>query len=149
MTTNEKALEILSKTSDGNKLAPRDLYLLQEAVNGNLSELGMQAFDKLHEQVNAGTYDRAKVYYYDVEHMIKDGQGYIYYKGKHVEHFSYRNTQADRAREKADLLALKARCELLEKKGIEVDAATAVWEVEKYLTEEELNAIANQYKIAA
>lgn len=145
MTTNEKAIEILRETSDGNNLAPRDLSLLQAAVNNDLSEKGIEVFNKLHEQVMAGTYDKSKVYYYGVEYMTKDGQGYIYYKGKHVEHYSYR----DSAEELSALKRLQARCVLLEKKGIDVGVATAVFEVEKYLTEEEIAAIDNQYKLAA
>lgn len=145
MKTNEKAIEILRETSDGNNLAPRDLSLLQAAVNNDLNEKGMEVFDKLHEQVMSGTYDKSKVYYYGVEHMTKDGQGYIYYKGNQVEHYSCRNS----VEEFSALKRLQARCVLLEAKGIEVDTATAVFEIEKYLSAEEIALIDNQYKIAA
>jgi hypothetical protein len=145
MKINEKALEILRATSDGSNLAPRDLSLLQAAVNGDLSEKGIEVFNELYEQVMAGTYDKNKVYYYGVEHMTKDCIGYIYYKGKLVEHYSYRNS----AEEITALKRLQARCVLLEAKGVEVDTATAVFEIEKYLSPEEIINIDNQFKIAA
>ena len=44
--TCDKAIEILQATSDGDKLAPLDLKLIESAVNGFLSEEGIKAFNQ-------------------------------------------------------------------------------------------------------
>lgn len=146
---NEKALEILRQTNDGSGLSPKALNLLQGAVNGHLSDYGLAAFETLHKNVMAGTYDKSKDYYYGVEHMTKDNTGYIYYKGMCVEHFSYRNAEADRANELLALKRLKARCELLEQKKIEIHIGTAILQVEKYLSPAEIAGIDEALKAAA
>jgi hypothetical protein len=56
--------------------------------------------------------------------LTMDGQGYVYWKGIHVEHFSYgreEQKEADAARKVA------ARCMNLEKIGVPVNSRTAVW----------------------
>jgi hypothetical protein len=56
ISTCDKAIAILQATSDGDKLAPLDLKLVESAVNGFLSEEGMKVFNQLHETIVAGKY---------------------------------------------------------------------------------------------
>jgi hypothetical protein len=119
----DKACEILEKTEDGDKLSPAHLYLLQEAVNGNVTELGRQAFENLHSQVIAGTYQPP--WFHGVEHMTQDHEGYVYWKGKHVEH--YHGSVCHSEEGKRELEELARRCRILESEGAEINVQSAVW----------------------
>jgi hypothetical protein len=55
--------------------------------------------------------------------LTKDGQGYIYWKGIHVEHYSH----SDPSKELADAEELIRRCEHLESLGVIVSSGSAVW----------------------
>lgn len=110
----DKALDILSKTNDGDSLDPQHLKLLEYAVNGVLNEKGVEVFNQLHEQVVAGQYQ--KPYLHGVEYMTRDHEGYIYYKGQHVEHYSSWWVYSLNA--KQELEALQDQCIFLEKNGI-------------------------------
>ncbi len=70
---------------DGDQLAPEYLKLLEYAVNGDLNEAGIALFRKLHAQVMAGTYVRP--WLQGVEHLTRDHDGFVYWKGHHVEHW--------------------------------------------------------------
>jgi hypothetical protein len=52
----EKACAILRATRDGEDLLPWQLNLVENAVNGFLNELGWRVFDRLHDEVAAGTH---------------------------------------------------------------------------------------------
>jgi len=120
----DKACAILKKTDDGNLLEPQDLKLLENAVNGWLTEAGREAFDRLyHRVVTDGTY--TKPYLHGIEHITHDHDGYIYYKGIHVEHYSRDYVYSEAAQN--ELLELKRRCAFLERKGVEVSCASVVW----------------------
>src|SRR5437016_9064775 len=45
---NDKALEIIRATHDGNDLSPPHLKLVESAVNGFLTEQGKLAFEELY-----------------------------------------------------------------------------------------------------
>jgi hypothetical protein len=62
---------------------------------------------------------------HDIEHITRDHEGYIYYKGIHVEHYDRDWVYSEDA--KNSLLELKRRCEFLERKGIEVSSGSAIW----------------------
>jgi hypothetical protein len=83
--TCDKAIEILQATSDGDKLAPLDLKLVESAVNGFLSEEGIKVFNQLHEAVVAGKYKHP--WFHSIENMTLDHVGYVYWKGAIVEHY--------------------------------------------------------------
>lgn len=61
-------------------------------------------------------------------HLTKDSQGYVYWKGHHVEHFSFSRDEAGRQREQRAALALAARCEHLERIGMSISARTVLCE---------------------
>jgi len=90
----DKSIEILRRTRDGNDLAPHHLKLVEIAVNGWLSEAGEVAFDELYQSVLNGY---KPPWHCGVEHVIKDHEGYIYWRGIRIEHFTYRSCE-DEAR---------------------------------------------------
>jgi len=124
----EKACAILQKTNDGGDLDPGHLYLVQSAVNGILTEKGKQAFEDLCRQVEAGY---KKPWFHGIEHMTRDHEGYIYWKGKHVEHYSFYGPKAWEEEGK-EAQELARRCRHLESIGVEVNYSHAVWTWEKY-----------------
>ena len=122
--TCDKACKILEKTKDGDLLDPQDLKLTESAVNGCLSEAGYEVFERLYQNVVVdGTYN--KPYLHGIEHITRDHEGYIYYKGSNVEHYDRDYVNSEDA--KNSLLELKRRCEFLERKGVEVTSASVIW----------------------
>lgn len=120
--TFDRAILILEKTNDGDALAPFHLHLVQEAINQNLNEKGEAAFLALYEQcISEQGY--AKPWLHEIEHLTIDHEGYVFWKGKEVEHYSFKNKQE----EKAAAEELARRCRLLEERGQEVNTTTAVW----------------------
>lgn len=60
-----------------------------------------------------------------IDHLTQDGKGYVYWRGQHVEHYSY---PAERAAEESQAaLELRTRCIHLEALGIPVTSRTATW----------------------
>lgn len=122
MDIHEKAVLILEKTQDGNALASAHLHLLERAINGELGTKDQGAFDALYYQVRYDSYDAAKYYLFGIEHLTRDSQGYVYWRGKHVEHYSH--SDMDAMKEEAQGLA--SRCLQLESKGFPVNSRTAI-----------------------
>jgi hypothetical protein len=116
---SELACDILRATQDGEELAPPDLKLVELAVNGFLSQAGEAAFLELHR--NATKPEGYTVpWFLGIEHMTRDHQRYIYWKGVLIEHFDHDHWQQDgwRQRMKDSAEALAARCRALEAQGI-------------------------------
>ena len=112
------ACDILRATHDGQDLAPPDLKVVEMAVNGFLSESGWTLFKELHR--NATKPEGYTVpWFLGIEHMTRDHQGYIYWKGVKVEHYDHDTFQQPgwRERMKADADALAVRCRQLEETG--------------------------------
>src|ERR1700730_18467361 len=86
-TMTTETIEVLRATHDGEDLSPPHLYLVQLAVNGNLSDEGKVTWAALVASVRAGTYK--KPWHMGVEHLTKDHQGYIYWRDVNVEHYSF------------------------------------------------------------
>jgi hypothetical protein len=123
-STCDKACEILKKTNDGDLLDPQDLKITEYAVNGYLNESGREVFDKLYQRVVVdGAY--VKPYLHDIEHITRDHEGYIYYKGIHVEHYDHDYVYSEDA--KYSLMELKRRCDFLERKGVDVSNGSVIW----------------------
>ncbi|MDO8725105.1 MAG: hypothetical protein Q7J35_03435 [Candidatus Methanoperedens sp.] len=113
LTTIDKAIVVLEKTRDGDDLDPKLLGLVELAVNGNLNNMGKDAFEGLYLEVTNGTYKRP--WFHDVEHMVIDHEGFVYWKGNKVEHFTLRWAYSDSARKQA--VELGRQCKILETKG--------------------------------
>lgn len=120
---SERALAIIRATNDGDALAPRDLKLVELAVNGFLNPQGEKLFHKLYGEVMAGTYRWP--WYKDIEHLTLDHVGYVRWKGQVVEHFelpyAYTEEPTKYARE------IARRCAFLEAYGIQPTTHRIVW----------------------
>jgi len=125
MTYNDMAIVILQNTHDGNDLAPEHLGLLQLAVNRGLNELGEIAFVELYQNVQGGY---VRPWFHGIEHLTRDHEGYVYWKGIHVEHYSYR----DKDKEKAAAMELAERCRHLESIGVEVTTGNVIFRWEEF-----------------
>ncbi|WP_165989569.1 hypothetical protein [Caballeronia sp. SBC1] len=112
----DKAIEILQRTRDGDTLEARDLKLVEQAVNGALNEAGRDLFEKLHSSVISGAYATTRHWFHDIEHLTRDHQGYVFWKGRQIEHYSH----SDPAESRRDALELAERCRTLESKGFRV-----------------------------
>ena len=110
MTLIDKACTILEKTNDGSNLTPQHLKLIENAVNGFLNEEDLKAFDELYKSVAGGKYQRPD--YLGVEFMDRDQEGYVYFKGQSVEHYSAFYAYSYSAQ--ADLKVLQSKCLYLE-----------------------------------
>ena len=110
MTLIDKACTILEKTNDGSNLTPQHLKLIENAVNGFLNEKGLKAFDELYKTVADGKYRRPD--YLGVKFMDRDQEGYVYFKGQSVEHYSAFYAYSYSAQ--ADLKVLQSKCLYLE-----------------------------------
>lgn len=126
-TRCDQAIEILRATSDGDELEPQHLYLVQCAVNGVLSELGEQEFQKLLAQVKSPE-GYKKGWYFGIENLILRHTGYVYWRGVEVEHYSFHKNGNYGEDAKAAATELARRCRILESKGITPDTNTAVWQ---------------------
>lgn len=134
MNNSDKAITILQNTDDGDKLTGSHLGLLEAAVNGNLTAKGQKMFDDLYQQVVAGVYRRP--WFHGIEHLDKQQTGYVLWKGIPIEHFSYRDFEA----EKKGAERLAKKCRYLEERGEEVTASSVLdvgWDnvLKKYVGE--------------
>jgi hypothetical protein len=125
----EMADEILQKTNDGNELNPNSLYLVQEMINGHLNDRGKEAFLKLHEAISSGTY--VKTWFHGIKNLTIDHNGYVYWRGKVVEHYKLRWAYSDKAKKGAEELA--KRCELLESLDEPISSRTVICRYEKII----------------
>jgi len=118
----DKACEILQKTNDGDDLDPRHLKLLEMAVNGFLNDVGETAFEELYTNVQAGY---QKPWFHDIEHLTRNHEGYVLWKGKAVEHYDSSLAYSAAAKKQAEELA--RRCRILESRGEIPTTHNAIW----------------------
>jgi len=119
----DRSLEIIRKTNDGNDLAPRDLKLVELAVNGFLNPTGEQLFQRLYEDVMAGKYRWP--WYKDIEHLTLDHVGYVRWKAHIVEHFEPAYAYGEESTAYAHEIA--RRCSFLESHGVKPTTRAIVW----------------------
>lgn len=122
LTDIDRALDILQRANDGDDLVPFDLWLVQEAVNGHLSERGRQAFLDLCARVEAGY---RVGWLHGIEHLVMAPDGYVSWKGEIVEHYDERLRTSEDGRRQA--IEIARRCRILEERGEPVNSATVVW----------------------
>jgi hypothetical protein len=125
----DMSIEILQRTHDGDALDPRDLALIQCIVNAgpyDVTEAGEVAFDDLYRRATEEEY--VKPWFYDIEYLTRDHIGYVYWKGRQVEHFDYRE---DYDGERKAALELARRCRILEARGVKPTSTTAIWKWEE------------------
>lgn len=126
MSVCDDAITILQKTKDGDNLSPQDLALVQFMVNASVygvTEAAEAAFEDLKARVAAGYQPR---WLGGVEHLTRDHEGFVYWKGQQIEHWSTSlAADADRAPIKAAELA--SRCRLLEEHGWPINVNSVIW----------------------
>lgn len=126
----DMACEILRGTNDGDDLSPGDLYLVQELVNDHLTPKGIEYARNIRDQVKAGTY--VKPWMCGVEGLTQDHEGYVYWKGVQIEHYSH----SDYTKKKQDAIELARRCLLLESLYIQPTCGRVVWRWSDYEPDE-------------
>ena len=110
----EKASFILRNTDDGDSLLPEDLVLVEMAINGGLDDGGITAFVRLYEAVEGGTYVHPWFHY--IENMTIDAEGFVYWKGDRVDH--YTRPWAFSVEGKVHATRLAEACRSLENAGL-------------------------------
>ena len=123
----ELAIDILRATNDGNDLAPEHLKLLEIAVNCPLGVKALQSFRRLHREVTSGTY--ARPWLQGVEHLTRDHNGYVSWKGLRVDHWSGNLPHTEKGKDAA--LELARRCEIIESRGEVPDTTSVIWKWEE------------------
>jgi hypothetical protein len=118
----EMTCEILQATNDGDDLDPQHLWLGQEWVNDTLNEKGEQTFHELYQNVKQGY---KPPWFHDIENLLRCQNGYVYWKGKQVEHYDSPWAYSSEGKKSAEELA--SRCRHLESIGVEVNSTNAVW----------------------
>jgi hypothetical protein len=112
----DQSIEILRDSRDGEDLEPAHLSLVEAAANNLLTERGVQAFQQLHAEVTSGKY--TKPWLCGVERVTRNHQGYVYWKGNRIEHFTF--SAMDAAHLKAITQRLAEKCRHIEALGLPV-----------------------------
>lgn len=116
----DEAIQVLRGTHDGDELERGHLALVQHVVNcgiDSLSDHGREVWHQLVADVASGTYRQRG--FHGQEALRIDRDGYVYWRGVRVEHFSYRDDE----REREGAMALARNCRLLEARGVQPTAA--------------------------
>lgn len=117
------ATEILALTEQGALLTPWDFSFVK-----NLSGLD-GAFDvlpglkQLKQEITNGSYSTSFEWFHGLKYLAKNGQGYVFWKGVSIEHFSYGENSAG---ERDAAIRLEARCRKLESLGFPVTSRTVL-----------------------
>ena len=130
------AIEILQATNDGDNLSPRQLAVVEAAVNGALNDYGRELFNEIHTTIKEIGKPPVE-WLHDIEHMTRDQEGYVYYKGKQIEHFDYWNEESYVKLAEATVRLAKI-CAYYETNNIPITTTTVVWHREKYCPAEVL-----------
>jgi hypothetical protein len=112
----DKAIAILAGTQDGARLSAQQLKLTELAANNNLSAVGLAELEQLYRSVTRGEYAPPGDSLFGIAHLTRDGAGYVYWKGRSVEHYSHTDREA--MQQAAQRLA--NRCMHLEANGFPV-----------------------------
>lgn len=119
----DTCIEILQATRDGEHLDPKHLKLVELAINGMLNATGLHLFEQLLQNVRKGY---VKPWFHGVEHITRNHDGYVLWKGVAIEHFSAAYAASEEAAD--DVRELARRCLILEGKGIRPTTGTVVWQ---------------------
>ena len=123
MSPHDQAIEILKFTDDGNQLSMDDLALLETVINsglGALSPRGQQYWNELHEKAVKGEY--VLPWLHGQQHLTKDQEGNVFWKGHHIEHYSFK----DKAAEAVAARELARVCLTAESRGLAMTWASCL-----------------------
>lgn len=119
----DEASGILRATNDGDDLSPEDLGLVQYVVNNGVESYPVRvAWDDLQARVHAGY---QKPWLHGIEHLTRDHEGYVSWKGHVVDHWSGDLPYSKEG--KAEATELARRCRILEERGEDIRPMTVVW----------------------
>jgi len=101
---SDMVIFILQNTNDGDDLGNGQLRLVEGGANNALSEKGNEALKDLFEEVKGGNFQ--KPFFHGIQNMTQDQEGFIYWKGKQVEHYSFSDWEEEEfsARELAEVI---------------------------------------------
>ena len=120
MSISEQAQAILESTSNGANLYPADLKLVQSVISGSISEAAEIAIYELYDTVvRNNSYPR---WFHGIQFLTQDHEGYVYWRGQHVEHYSFK----DEIAEKQAAERLATDCKSLESKHFKVTSRTVL-----------------------
>jgi len=91
----QDAILILQKTRDGDALTPGHLQLVECVVSSGLSGLtdrGTQEWNRLIGLVH-GPAGYSRDWLHDVENLTMDSQGWVYWRGQKVDHYSHNDLE--------------------------------------------------------
>lgn len=111
----EQAIEILQRTRDGEDLAPHHLGLIQYVVNRGADPDVLVAFAELYANATKPA-GYTRPWFHGIEHLTIDHVGYVRWRGRVVEHFSFSGPGAFE-RERGEAQRLAERCRDAERKA--------------------------------
>ena len=113
-------------------LSSEHLCLVEAAVNGGLNEAGKTAFEDLYRNVTKPQ-GYTKPWFCGIENLTRDLEGFVCWKGIHVEHFDHDAwRQGDwRAKMKADAEKVATACQILESCNAEISIPAVVKTMEE------------------
>lgn len=117
--------DIEDRTDGGAGIGQKEIELYWIAKYRTLSDLGLKEFGERHTAVMNSKYQPS--WFGGVTFFTQDTHGYVYFKGREVEHY---DKMMDPAKITNRLLELERRCLYLESKGEPVNTKTVVWQWE-------------------
>jgi hypothetical protein len=114
------AQEVLRITRNGGALTGADFQFVSDLTEGRALPDSQARLAAIHGALVKRTYQSSRWFHGEVG-LFKDSQGYVYWRGRQVEHFSFGE---DKDREREAALRLSQTCQALEAAGIEVRGGT-------------------------
>ena len=123
MNTQKKVIAILAATFDGDDLHQHQVALCRAALNDAPDDAAATAVDVLHHQLANGKFIGRHNWFHGVRHLVKDSHGYIHWRDRIVEHYSFGDRSDE---ERAAALELGNACQMLEAKDLPVNGRTVI-----------------------
>jgi hypothetical protein len=137
----QKRIAAIERHAPGSTLTYFHKHIIHRIRLGCRTPFDLAMLNQAYIQVKESTYHKLKNCHFGVEHITQDGEGYIYYKGEYIDHFSYESKEWleewQATRTAANI------CKLLEKKGHPINQCSFVYRINQYLTPQELAACEN------
>lgn len=135
---SQMVLDIIKATSDGKKLSTCHFKLTELAVNGFLTDEGINELSCLHQMVKDGNYVD---WFHGIEHMTKDHSGYVMWKGIVIEHYDFENWDE----EDIAIHELHSRCQHIEYLGLKPSIRNCTYYWDEDYKNLEPNTISSAY----
>lgn len=123
MNTQEKVIAILAATHDGDDLYQHQVTVCRAALNDAPNPDTDAAVEALHQLIDKGDFQGRHNWFHGVRHLVKDSHGYIHWRDRIVEHYSFGDRSDE---ERAAALELGNTCQMLEAKDLPVNSRTVI-----------------------